>query len=306
MKLRDLPSVDELARSSDDPLAVQAARIVLARAREEIQAGAEPGDLAERVCARSSTLLATARLRRALNATGVIVHTNLGRAPLAEAALERVHEVGRGYSNLEYDLSAGARGSRQDHVAGVLRRLTGAEAALVVNNNAAAVLLALAALAEGREVIVSRGELIEIGDGFRIPDVLARSGRPPRRGRDDEPHPRRRLRAGDRPETAVLLRVHQSNFRVVGFTELPSVARAGARSRSGTSCRSSTTSARARSRRSRTSRRCGRASRPAPTSSASRATSCSAARRRESWSAAPSSSRSCAGIRCSARCARTS
>ena len=165
-----------------------------------------------------------ARLRRALNATGVIVHTNLGRAPLSEAALERVHEVGRGYSNLEYDLSAGARGSRQDHVAGVLRRLTGAEAALVVNNNAAAVLLALAALAEGREVVVSRGELIEIGDGFRIPDVLARSG-----ARLVEVGTTNRTRAADYdravgPETAVLLRVHQSNFRLVGFTELPSVA----------------------------------------------------------------------------------
>ncbi|HMI98649.1 MAG TPA: L-seryl-tRNA(Sec) selenium transferase [Gaiellaceae bacterium] len=223
MKLRELPSVDELARSSEDPLSVQAARSVLARAREEIQAGAEPGDLEERL-REELEAARSARLRRALNATGVIVHTNLGRAPLAEAALERVHEVGRGYSNLEYDLTAGARGSRQDHVAGVLRRLTGAEAALVVNNNAAAVLLALAALAEGREVIVSRGELIEIGDGFRIPDVLARSG-----ARLVEVGTTNRTRAADYaravgPETAVLLRVHQSNFRVVGFTELPSVA----------------------------------------------------------------------------------
>jgi L-seryl-tRNA(Ser) seleniumtransferase len=164
------------------------------------------------------------RLRRTLNATGVVVHTNLGRAPLAEAALERVREVGRGYSNLEYDVTAGARGSRQDHVAAVLRRLTGAEAALVVNNNAAAVLLALAALAEGREVVVSRGELIEIGDGFRIPDVLARSG-----ARLVEVGTTNRTRAADYeaavgPETALLLRVHQSNFRVVGFAELPTVA----------------------------------------------------------------------------------
>jgi L-seryl-tRNA(Ser) seleniumtransferase len=222
VKLRDLPSVDELARSSDDPLSVQAARIVLARAREEIQTGAEPGDLAERM-REELDAAREARLRRALNATGVIVHTNLGRAPLAEAALERVLEVGRGYSNLEYELSAGARGSRQDHVAGVLRRLTGAEAALVVNNNAAAVLLALAALGEGREVIVSRGELIEIGDGFRIPDVLARSG-----ARLVEVGTTNRTRAADYeraigPETAALLRVHQSNFRVVGFTELPSL-----------------------------------------------------------------------------------
>ena len=223
MRLRDLPSVDELARTSDDPLAVEAARIVLARAREEIQAGSDPGDLQARV-ADELGAARSPRLRRALNATGVIVHTNLGRAPLAEAALERVLEVGRGYSNLEYDLSAGTRGSRQDHVAGILRRLTGAEAALVVNNNAAAVLLALAALAEGRDVLVSRGELIEIGDGFRIPDVLARSG-----ARLVEVGTTNRTRAADyeqaiRPETAVLLRVHQSNFRLVGFTELPSVA----------------------------------------------------------------------------------
>src|SRR5262245_63324665 len=139
---------------SDDPLAVEAARSVLARAREEIQAGADPGDLTERLAAELGATR-SARLRRALNATGVIVHTNLGRAPLAEAALERVHEVGGGYSNLEYDLSEGARGSRQDHVADVLRRLTGAEGALVVNNNAGAMLLALASLAEGREVVVS-------------------------------------------------------------------------------------------------------------------------------------------------------
>ncbi len=223
MRLRDLPSVDELARTIDDPLAVEAARVVLARAREEIQAGSDPGDLQTRLADELGAARAP-RLRRALNATGVIVHTNLGRAPLAEAALERVREVGRGYSNLEYDLSAGTRGSRQDHVAGILRRLTGSEAALVVNNNAAAVLLALAALAEGRDVLVSRGELIEIGDGFRIPDVLARSG-----ARLVEVGTTNRTRAADYedaigPETAVLLRVHQSNFRLVGFTELPSVA----------------------------------------------------------------------------------
>jgi L-seryl-tRNA(Ser) seleniumtransferase len=223
MKLRDLPSVDELARSVGDPLAVDAARSVLERAREEIRAGAEPGDLAARLRAELEDVRRP-RLRRALNATGVIVHTNLGRAPLPEAALERIREVARGYSNLEYDLGEGARGSRQDHVAAILRRLTGAEAALVVNNNAAAVLLALAALAEGREVLVSRGELIEIGDGFRIPEVLARSG-----ARLVEVGTTNRTRAADYeraigPDTALLLRVHQSNFRVVGFAEQPATA----------------------------------------------------------------------------------
>jgi L-seryl-tRNA(Ser) seleniumtransferase len=220
VELRDLPSVDELARAAGDPLAVDAARAVIERAREEIQAGTDPGDLAARL---REELVDTRRprLRRVLNATGVVVHTNLGRAPLAEEALALVLEVARGYSNLEYDLSEGARGSRQDHVVAVLRRLTGAEAALVVNNNAAAVLLALAALGEGREVVVSRGELIEIGDGFRIPDVLARSG-----ARLVEVGTTNRTRAADYeraigPDTAVLLRVHQSNFRVVGFEERP-------------------------------------------------------------------------------------
>jgi L-seryl-tRNA(Ser) seleniumtransferase len=263
MELRDLPSVDELARGNPDPLAIEAARAVLARAREEIRAGTEPSELPARL-ERELASARAPRLRRVLNATGVLVHTNLGRAPLAEAALARVANAARGYSNLEYDLEDGARGSRQDHVAPILRRLTGAEAALarvanaargysnleydledgargsrqdhvapilrrltgaeaalVVNNNAAAVLLALAALAEGREVLVSRGELIEIGDGFRIPDVLARSG-----ARLVEVGTTNRTRAADyeraaSPETALVLRVHQSNFRVIGFSELP-------------------------------------------------------------------------------------
>src|SRR3989440_586875 len=228
MELRQLPSVDELLRDerlAREPhdLALEAARAALERAREEIRAGVDPGDVAERTLAELAALRRP-RLRRAINATGVIVHTNLGRAPLAEAALDRVREVGRGYSNLEYDLSSGTRGSRQDHVSDLLRRLTGAEAALVVNNNAAAVLLALAALAEGREVVVSRGELIEIGDGFRIPEVLVRSG-----ARLREVGTTNRTRAADYeaavgPDTAAVLRVHQSNFRLVGFAAQPSVA----------------------------------------------------------------------------------
>ncbi len=225
--LRDLPSIDRLLtdeRLSGAPhdLTVAAARVVLERARAEIRSGVEPGSLVDAVLEE----LAGARrpsLRRVLNATGILVHTNLGRAPLSRAALERVAEVGSGYSNLEYDLEAGTRGSRQDHLVSLLCRLTGAEAALVVNNNAAAVLLALAALAEGRDVIVSRGELIEIGDGFRIPEVLERSG-----ARLVEVGTTNRTRAADYersvgPGTALLLRVHQSNFRVVGFAERPSL-----------------------------------------------------------------------------------
>ncbi len=228
MKLRDLPSVDELLR--DERLAAEprelvlaAARAVLEQARDEIKAGGDPGSFVDAVLVELARATRPS-LRRVLNATGVLVHTNLGRAPLAGSALARVLEVGAGYSNLEYDLERGERGSRQDHLATLLERLTGAEAALVVNNNAAAVLLALAALAEGRDVIVSRGELIEIGDGFRIPDVLARSG-----ARLVEVGTTNRTRADDYeraigPETAVLLRVHQSNFRVVGFSERPELA----------------------------------------------------------------------------------
>jgi L-seryl-tRNA(Ser) seleniumtransferase len=219
--------VDELARRSElaplverhgRPLVVDAARAALERAREDIAAGFPAGDLVARTAAELEARLRPS-LRRVLNATGVVVHTNLGRAPLSDAALERVRETASGYSNLEYDVAAGSRGSRQDHVAAALRELTGAEAALVVNNNAAAVLLALAALAEGLEVIVSRGELIEIGDGFRIPDVLARSG-----ATLVEVGTTNRTRLADyeraiTERTAVLLRVHQSNFRMVGFTE---------------------------------------------------------------------------------------
>jgi L-seryl-tRNA(Ser) seleniumtransferase len=227
VRLRDLPSVDELAGSEclanfPRELVVDAARFVLARAREEIQSGHDPGDLSQRVVEELAHATGH-RLRRVLNATGVILHTNLGRAPLSRQALARVHEVGAGYSTLEYDLDEGARGSRQNHLAPLLRRLTGAESALVVNNNAGAVLLCLATLAEGREVLVSRGELIEIGDGFRIPDVLARSG-----ARLVEVGTTNRTRTADyeeavRPDTAVLLRVHQSNFRQVGFVERPSL-----------------------------------------------------------------------------------
>jgi L-seryl-tRNA(Ser) seleniumtransferase len=162
-------------------------------------------------------------LVRVINATGVIVHTNLGRAPLSDAALARVHEVAGGYTNLEYDVARGARGRRDTHAERLIARLTGAEAAVVVNNNAAATLLLLAAMAAGREVIISRGELVEIGGGFRVPDVMAQSGAILR-----EVGTTNRTRAADYAaaigdRTALILRVHPSNFRVVGFTERPSL-----------------------------------------------------------------------------------
>src|SRR6478672_4051494 len=163
-------------------------------------------------------------LIRAINATGVIVHTNLGRAPLSQAALDRVRHVAGGYTNLEYDLAKGTRGRRDVHAEKLIARLTGAEAAVVVNNNAAATLLLLAALAAGREVIISRGELVEIGGGFRVPDVMAQSGAVLR-----EVGTTNRTRAADYAaaigdRTALILRVHPSNFKVVGFTERPSLA----------------------------------------------------------------------------------
>ena len=188
---------------------------------------ADPDDAAAVILAGLEPRLRAAiapSLRPVINATGVIVHTNLGRAPLARAALERIAEVASGYANLEYDLAAGKRGSRTVHAATLLTQLTGAEAAVVVNNNAAAVLLVLAALADGREVIISRGELVEIGGGFRIPDVMRQSGAILR-----EVGTTNRTRVADYAaaigeRTALILRVHPSNFRIEGFTERPPLA----------------------------------------------------------------------------------
>jgi L-seryl-tRNA(Ser) seleniumtransferase len=171
-------------------------------------------------------LFATVRgsLRPVVNATGVVIHTNLGRAPLSSLALERMVAVARGYSSLEYDLTTGARGSRAVHAERLLVALTGADAAVVVNNNAAAVLLMLAALARGREVLISRGELVEIGGGFRVPDVMTQSGATLR-----EVGTTNRTRVSDYTaaagaKTALILRVHPSNFRIEGFTERPALA----------------------------------------------------------------------------------
>jgi L-seryl-tRNA(Ser) seleniumtransferase len=162
-------------------------------------------------------------LRRTINATGVVIHTNLGRAPLSAAAIERLGAMAGSYSNLEFDLETGRRGRRDLHAEALVQRLLGVEAAVVVNNNAAATLLLLAALARGREVIVSRGELVEIGGGFRVPDVMAQSG-----ARLREVGTTNRTRIDDYrdaigPDTALLLRVHRSNFRIEGFTEQPTL-----------------------------------------------------------------------------------
>jgi L-seryl-tRNA(Ser) seleniumtransferase len=196
-------------------------REVLAGERRRVAAGQEepasPETLADRVAAELGQQ-GLFSLRPVINATGVVLHTNLGRAPLSPLALERLSRVGGEYSNLELDLRSKERGSRYAHVEGLLCRLTGAEDALVVNNNAAAVLLALATLAEGREVVVSRGELIEIGGEFRIPDIMARSGAILREvGTTNRTHLRDYADAIG-PSTALLLKVHTSNYRVVGFT----------------------------------------------------------------------------------------
>jgi L-seryl-tRNA(Ser) seleniumtransferase len=220
--LRDLPPVDALAAQLDAPRAeaVAAARAVLAERRAELLAGTPgPADLT----ARARAWIEAAdrpMLRRVINATGVILHTNLGRAPLARAAREAVARVAEGYSNLELDLETGRRGSRHDHVEPLVCELTGAEAAMAVNNCAGATLLAAAALAgPGREVIVSRGQLVEIGGGFRVPEVIAQAG-----ARLVEVGTTNRTRRADYEAaigaaTGAILRVHPSNFRQLGFVQ---------------------------------------------------------------------------------------
>jgi L-seryl-tRNA(Ser) seleniumtransferase len=221
-RLRELPSVERVAASLEAPhaLAVAATRAALDAARAALLA--DP-DAEVDVIADARVRLAAAErssLRRVINATGVIVHTNLGRAPLAGAAREAAAAAAEGYSTLEYDVDEGRRGSRQSHVEGLLRELTGAEAGLAVNNGAAAVLLAAAALAgPGREVVVSRGQLVEIGGSFRIPDVVAQSG-----AELVEVGTTNRTRLADyehavREQTGAILRAHQSNFATIGFVE---------------------------------------------------------------------------------------
>jgi L-seryl-tRNA(Ser) seleniumtransferase len=234
--LRRIPSVDEiLAGASIQRLLEQQPRWAVVEAVREVLAACRARTLAGDVTPEATQALldpqaiqasveeATARktgpsLRPVINASGVVLHTNLGRAPLAPAALAALAAAARGYSNLEFDLDTGTRGSRQVHVERLLCTLTGAEAALVVNNNAAAVFLGVNTLANGREVVISRGELVEIGDSFRIPDVMTRAG-----GRLREVGTTNRTHLADYeqaigPETALILKVHRSNFQLMGFT----------------------------------------------------------------------------------------
>jgi L-seryl-tRNA(Ser) seleniumtransferase len=235
--LRQLPSVDGLAqdcqqgngtRNPPAPLLLEAARGVLERKRRQVLSATTPEELcaidlrAEALTAEVATWLGQLlqpQFRPVINATGVILHTNLGRALLSQAAVANVARLSSHYSNLEYDLEHGQRGDRYVAVVDLLRRLTGAEEALVVNNNAAAVLLALQALAAGREVVVSRGELIEIGGSFRIPDIMRSSGALLHEvGTTNKTH-LTDYRTAINERTALLLKVHTSNYRIVGFTE---------------------------------------------------------------------------------------
>ncbi|MDH5759715.1 MAG: L-seryl-tRNA(Sec) selenium transferase [Gemmatimonadota bacterium] len=228
--LLDDPSFGALLSSYPRPRVVKALRSVLDAVRREAGEGmgaAEIQDPARYAGAVSGWLARddVPSLRRVVNATGVVLHTNLGRAPLAEAARRAMHDVAGGYSNLEFDLDRGERGSRYDHCVDLLTELTGAEDALVVNNAAAALVLALNTMAQGRGVVVSRGELVEIGGGFRIPEIMERSG-----ARLVEVGSTNRTRADDfalaveEHHPGALLKVHRSNFRLVGFTEETTLA----------------------------------------------------------------------------------
>jgi len=205
---------------------VEALRAAQGALREAILRGEAVADMEAAALVHAERYLEASTqptLRPVINATGVVLHTNLGRAPLSDAVLEAMRAVGEGYSNLEFDLAAGERGSRYVHAEALLCRLTGAEAALVVNNNAGAVLLVLAALAAGREVIISRGQLVEIGGGFRIPEVMAQSGaRLVEVGTTNRTY-LRDYEAALSEHTAALMRVHTSNFRLSGFVAQPAL-----------------------------------------------------------------------------------
>ncbi|HYQ47426.1 MAG TPA: L-seryl-tRNA(Sec) selenium transferase, partial [Thermodesulfovibrionales bacterium] len=226
-----LPSVDEILKGPEGAawlasfprsIVLQAVREAIAGARQKLKDGAKPNVSS---AALFSTIkgrihkLSSYSLQPVINATGIVLHTNLGRAVLSERAIENVMSVSRGYSNLEYDLETGKRGKRHMHTARILHQLIGAEDALIVNNNAAAVFLSLNTLAKDREAIVSRGELVEIGGSFRVPDVMAASGAMLREvGTTNKTHPHD-YHAAVCEKTGLILKVHQSNYKVIGFTE---------------------------------------------------------------------------------------
>ncbi len=240
MTLRQLPSVDVLLISATDlieaygrPLTLEAVRAALEAARAEIRRGAPPPDPARLLAAARADLDARTAptLLPVINATGVILHTNLGRSRLSADAIAALVSVAGHYSTLEYDLAKGERGSRSVHAERMLTQVTGAEAALVVNNAASALLLALSALAKGKEVIVSRGQLIEIGGGFRVPEVMKQSGaKLVEVGTTNRTHLRDYVEAIT-PKTAALLRAHHSNFKIVGFTAEPALEELAAAAR---------------------------------------------------------------------------
>ncbi len=234
--LRQLPSVENLLQTVDAtrlvavygrPATLEAIRGALAQAREAIGAGNQSGaTIAELLVAAEAQLSAVIAptLRPVINATGVIIHTNLGRSVLSAAAERAIAQAARSYDTLEYDLETGKRGSRSTHVQELLARVTGAEAATVVNNNAAAVLLTLTAMAHGREVIISRGQLVEIGGGFRIPAVMEQSGAElVEVGTTNRTH-LRDYEAAITERTAAIMVAHHSNFRIIGFTTEPELA----------------------------------------------------------------------------------
>ena len=232
--LRQLPSVDEVLKhdrvkawlgAHPRVLVLEAVRAAIDRKREQIlkASGASAPELSPDAIVDAAgdflAELSSPSLRPLVNATGVVVHTNLGRSILSEEAVRRVIEVNRSYSNLEYDIKAGERGKRHSHIEGILTRLTGAEAAAAVNHNAAAVLLCLNTLAKGKEVVVSRGELVEIGGSFRVPEVMERSGAILREvGSTNKTHLKDYQKAINE-NTGLLLKVHTSNYKIVGFTK---------------------------------------------------------------------------------------
>lgn len=232
VSFRDLPSVERLLQRATKleamygrPLTLEAIRDRLDAAREAIREGEPPpeeGILIEEAH-KTLELWLTPTLRPVINATGVIIHTNLGRAPLSKTARQAMIDVAGSYSTLEYNLKRGMRGKREDHAEELLTRLTGGEAAFVVNNNAAAVLLALTAMARRKEVIVSRSQLIEIGGGFRIPDIMKQSGaKLVEVGTTNRTH-LRDYEAAIHERTGLILRAHHSNFKIIGFTTEPSL-----------------------------------------------------------------------------------